>query len=265
MTAKEAPSEKTDLEDEGFFSDASASLTEAKSALQRPARSRTLTRKALLNIERSHDQAADNLDEAETDDISGGISDAQDKILSCPACRKTFHTAQKMDDHLACVSHSNEVERLLKLPHAVHRLSKTEIEWLSRNHKNGDRQPQTPPRSNSFNLRTFDKVEAGIETRASNLQLSLQGDTQAFSEELESMKRDLDQRDSLEPGVQTLEWPQLQRLRESGAAPEGKSFCKPCGKMMQSQFSFRQHIASHQHKGHVEARVKELETLLNWL
>jgi hypothetical protein len=122
-----------------------------------------------------------------------------------------------------------------------------------------------PPRSNSFNLRTFDKVEAGIETRASNLQLSLQGDTQAFSEELESMKRDLDQRDSLEPGVQTLEWPQLQRLRESGAAPEGKSFCKPCGKMMQSQFSFRQHIASHQHKGHVEARVKELETLLNWL
>ena len=173
MTAKEAPSEKTDLEDEGFFSDASASLTEAKSALQRPARSRTLTRKALLNIERSHDQAADNLDEAETDDIRGGISDAQDKILSCPACRKTFHTAQKMDDHLACVSHSNEVERLLKLPHAVHRLSKTEIEWLSRNHKNGDRQPQTPPRSNSFNLRTFDKVEAGIETRASNLQLYL--------------------------------------------------------------------------------------------
>jgi hypothetical protein len=148
-----------------------------------------LTRKALLNIERSHDQAADNL-EAETDDIRGGISDAQDKILSCPACRKTFHTAQKMDDHLACASHSNEVERLLRLPHAVHRLSKTEIEWLSRNHKNGDRQPQTPPRSNSFNLRTFDKVEAGIETRASNLQLSLQGDTQAFSEELDAMPID---------------------------------------------------------------------------
>jgi hypothetical protein len=152
---------------------------------------------------------------------------------SCPAWRKTFHTAQKMDDHLACESHSNKVEHLLKLPHAVHRLSKTEIEWLSRNHKNGDRQPQTPPRSN----RTFDKVEAGIETRASNLQLSLQGDTQALSEELESMKRDHDQRDSLEP------WPQLQRLRESGAAPAGKSFCKACGKMMQSQFSFRQHIA----------------------
>ncbi len=125
-----------------------------------------------------------------TDDTPNGEFplDSEDRNPSCPACRRTFASSTRLEDHLSSSTHMNEVERLLKLPATIHRLTSYEIEWLSARgpFRKGESRPASA-RTNSSPLKSFAETRS-FDTAAAVLAKALCDDKVSDGESASLLK-----------------------------------------------------------------------------